>query len=107
MHIQELQTETEKIVRKMMKFLQIDPDDTRLRCILENDIKKYKRVNKQQNHDPYSKAQHQLIDDLIDKADEFLQKRIGLKLPKQLYDFYQNYEDSCRTFSRGMTKVQC
>ena len=88
----------------MMKFLQMDVDETRMRCVLENDINNYKRVNKKQNFVPYTKAQHQLIDDIIDKANELLKSRIGQILPLQFYDLYRNYDDSCKTYSRGVVE---
>ena len=91
----------EEEVRKLMKFLQIDVDETRLRCLLDNEVTNYKRMNKKPNFVVYTKAQHQLIDDIIDKADEYLQARKGVKLPLQFYDLYKTYDDSCKTFSRG------
>lgn len=84
-----------------MKFVQIDVDETRMRCLLENEITNYKRKDKISNFVFYTKAQHQLIDDMIDKANEILQARTGLKLPLQFYDLYKSYDDSCKTFSRG------
>ena len=88
-----------------MKFLQMDVDETRMRCVLENDITNYKRVDKKKNFVPYTKAQHQLIDDIIDKADELLQSKLGQKLPLQFYDLYRNYDDSCKTYSRGVVEA--
>ena len=84
-----------------MKFVQIDVDETRMRCLLENEITNYKRKDKISNFVFYTKAQHQLIDDMIDKANEILQARTGLKLPLQFYNLYKSYDDSCKTFSRG------
>ena len=85
---EELVDNTDKELRKLLEFLDVDVDETRMRCINKNDLSVLKRVQTEKLDVHFTKHQRNIIDKHIDEANKVVKRNTGRRLPLHLYDFY-------------------
>ena len=85
---EELVDNTDKELRKLLEFLDVDVDETRMRCINKNDLSALKRVKTEKLDVHFTKHQRNIIDKHIDEANKVVKRNTGRRLPLHLYDFY-------------------
>ena len=99
---EELMEKTDNEIRQLLQFLNLEVDETRMRCIAENIFSSLKREKTGKLFIPFSKSQHIIIDNHIYEANILLDT-VDRTLPTHLYEFYHNYDDSDTTIIRGKT----